>query len=236
MPIGLVVVGNLLTGRRPTELLRTTLAARLAACADFCEGEGGTAALAASVRDGRAAMEPLLDASGHAPGQPDYRLLIRESEQVAVGLLTWSWISAADRTSLQPLAAPMRAAATAVRGGIATQTRIPALPAPAIAASQPVIEEIARAMTLIRDALAPGAPIPQAPAKEQGGLFSLEKLVSPDTRHYAAKITLAVMLSYAAESLLDWPAIHTCGSPASSSRSARSARACTRRRCASPVR
>ena len=39
----------------------------------------------------------------------------------------------------------------------------------------------------------------------------MEKLRSaPILIHFAFKVTLAVMLSYAAESLLDWPAIHTC--------------------------
>ena len=41
-------------------------------------------------------------------------------------------------------------------------------------------------------------------------LFSMATLRSPDTVQFALKVTLAVMLSYAAESLLDWPAIHTC--------------------------
>ena len=214
MPVGLVVVGNLLTGRHPVELLRTALAARLAACADACgNGPGASAVLAANVRDGRAAMEPLLAGSGHAPGQPDYRLLIRESEQVAVGLLTWSLIpgAAADRTPLQSLAGPLRAAAAAcVRDGITKEMPIPAPPRPADVASQPIAMEIARATTVICHALAPGAAVAAPPPVKPGALLSLDKLVSPDTVQFAAKVTLAVMLSYAAESLLDWPAIHTC--------------------------
>ena len=58
------------------------------------------------------------------PGRPDYHLLIRESEQVAVGLLTWPLIPCARSrtvTVLQPLAAPLRAAAECVRNGIVTQ-------------------------------------------------------------------------------------------------------------------
>ena len=213
MPVGLVVLGNLLTGRRPVELLRTALATRLAACAGFCEGNvAASPVLAASVRDGQAAMEPLLEAAGQAPGQPDYRLLARESEQLAVGLLTWPLIpgAAKDRASLQPLAAALQAAADSVRDGIAEVIAIPELPDPADAASQPIAMEVARAATAIGAALSPGAAVARATTTEQAALFSMDKLVSPDTMHFAFKVSLAVMLSYAAESLLDWPAIHTC--------------------------
>ena len=213
MPVGLVVIGNLLTGRHPVDLLRTALAARLVACAGFCAGDDGAlAVLAASVRDGRAAMEPLLEAAGHAPGRPDYHLLIRESEQVAVGLLTWPLIPGAveDRSVLQPLAAPLRAAAGYVRDGIAKGIAIPKLPDPADAANQPIATEVARAATAIGGALLPSAPLEDRPAAKQAALLSIETLRSPATVQFALKVTLAVMLSYAAESLLDWPAIHTC--------------------------
>ena len=213
MPVGLVVIGNLLTGRHPVDLLRTALAARLVACAGFCAGDDGAlAVLAASVRDGRAAMEPLLEAAGDAPGRPHYHLLIRESEQVAVGLLTWPLIPGAveDRSVLQPLAAPLRAAAGYVRDGIVKGIAIPKLPDPADAASQPIAEEVARAATAIGGALLPSAPPGGRPAAKQAALLSIETLRSPATVQFALKVTLAVMLSYAAESLLDWPAIHTC--------------------------
>ena len=213
MPVGLVVAGNLVTGRRPVELLRSALTERLAACASFCAGTtGASAVLAASVRDGRAAMGPLLEASGQRPRQPDYRLLIRESEQLAVGLLTWSLIPGAgrNRVSLQPLAAPLRTAAECVRDGVAEEIVIPDLPDPVDAASWPITFEVARATAAIGDALSPGAAAAAPPVTKQVALLSLGKLVGPDTVQFAVKVTLAVMLSYVAESLLDWPAIHTC--------------------------
>ena len=213
MPVGLVVAGNLLTGRRPAELLRNALAMRLAICARVCGGDpGALPALAASVRDGRAAMAPLLETAGQAPGQPDYHLLIRESEQLAVGLLTWPLIpeAAADRATLQPLAASLQAAADSVRCGVAEVIPVAQLPDPAAAASQPVATEVARAATAIAGALSPGAVAAASPAKKRAALLSMGKLLSPDTIHFAFKVSLAVMLSYAAESLLDWPAIHTC--------------------------
>ena len=50
---------------------------------------------------------------------------------------------------LQPLAAPLRAAAGYVRDGIAKGIAIPKLPDPADAASQPIATEVARAATAI---------------------------------------------------------------------------------------
>ena len=212
MPVSLVVIGNLLTGRRPVELLRTALAARLAACAGVCAGDARAwPLLAASVRSGRAALEPLLEAAGRAPGQPDYHRLVRESEQVGVGLLTWRLLPAAVESAvLQPLAAPLHAAAESVRDGVATQIVVPVRFGPAGATGQPIATEVARATQAIGDALSPGVVAAMPLATKQAALFSLDKLVSPDTLHFAFKVSLAVMLSYAAESLLDWPAIHTC--------------------------
>ena len=213
LPVALVVVGNLLTGRRPVELLRVALAARLEACADFCGGDASASPiLAASVRNGRAAMDPLLEAVAPTPSQPDYRLLIRESEQVAVGLLTWRFIpqAAEDQAPLQQFAAPLRKAAAHVRAGIAKGIVIPELAGSGDAVSWPIATEIARATRMIGTALSPAAVAAIPLAKERAGLFSMETLRSADTIQFAFKVTLAVMLSYAAESLLDWPAIHTC--------------------------
>ena len=111
--------------------------------------------------------------------------------------------------ALAPCAEPLRAAA----GSLRTQAAIlvePAVPAATTEVAQPLAEEIARSSAAIFRALDhPPALQPKA-AKAAHHLISAEAMRNPETIHFALKVTLAVMLSYAAESLLDWPAIHTC--------------------------
>ncbi len=213
LPVALVVVANLLTGRRPVTLLRAGLADRLTACARFCAGEPGAAqALTASARAGSAGFAKLQHFAGSAPVPPDYGSLIRNSQQLALALLAWPAIATAEERSraLGPCAAALHAAARSVHDGTDPAAAVPVAPVAATPAAQPLASEVARASAAIAQALnQPPAPAPKA-AKGARRLISSEAVRNPETARFALKVTLAVMLSYAAESLLDWPAIHTC--------------------------
>jgi multidrug resistance protein MdtO len=208
LPVALVVIANLLTGRRPVALLRAGLADRLSACAGFCAGDPGAAqALTASARAGSAGFAKLHHFAGAAPGPPDYASLIRNSEQLALALLAWP---AEDRgRALHPLAAGLEAAANSLRGG-ATTTQVPAVPATTTPMAQPLASEVAHSVVAIVRALTNAPALTPKAAKAVRHLISAEAVRDPETVRFAFKVTLAVMLSYAAESLLDWPAIHTC--------------------------
>jgi multidrug resistance protein MdtO len=73
IPIALVIVANLLTGRDPAVLLRDALIERLRAMARFCEGEpGADRQLTALAREGTAGLLKLHHLAGllHKPAQP----------------------------------------------------------------------------------------------------------------------------------------------------------------------
>jgi multidrug resistance protein MdtO len=250
MPVALVIVANLLTGRQPILLLRTALSERLSACARFCAGEpGAERALVTSAREGTTGMVGLLKLAGAAPpGGPDYATLVRETEQLAFALLAWPLVATAEerQRALLPCTAGLRAAERLVREGTVAVLPAPAPPAAMNAAAAPLAAEVARTQAAIASGLSPekiasgpspdkiasgpspdkiatkpspdkiatkpspdGAPLPAAP-KEAGHLISAAAARNPETLRFALKVALAVMISYAAESLLDWPAIHTC--------------------------
>ena len=209
LPVGLVVVANLLTGRHPVRLLCAGLATRLAACAGFCAGEpGADPALAGSAREGTAGLLALLKLS--AVQRPDFATLIRETEQLALTLLAWQRIAPEERRrALAPCTEGLRAAEQCLRDGAAAAIDA-AAPLATSSATRPLATEVTRALVAIRHALvAPAAPQTHHQA-ERGRLISADALRDPDTVRFALKVTLAVMLCYGAQSLLDWPEIHTC--------------------------
>ena len=213
LPVGLVVVANLLTGRQPVLLLRTGLADRLAACAQFCAGEPGAArSLAASAREGSAGFAKLHHFAGAAPRPPDYASLIHNTEQLALALLAWPMITPPEARplALGPCAEAFRAAERSLRAN--TSPIVTGAPAPIAPtdAARPLATEIDRASAAIFRALQDPPPTQPKAASAAHSLISVDAMRNPETIRFALKVTLAVMLSYAAESLLDWPAIHTC--------------------------
>ena len=219
MPVALVVAANLLTGRRPAALLRAALGDRLAACADFCDGRpGAAAALAASARGDQrlvALQTRLHAASGPAAG-PDYAVAVRETQRLALALLAWPILArhegrnGQDDPRLRPFGAWCQTTASAFRPG-GTVTLEPPAAMPGDDAARPLAVEIDRAAQGISHALAGTAtPAVRGDAEPRPGLISSQAVHDPETARYALKVTLAVMLCYAAEELLDWPAIHTC--------------------------
>jgi multidrug resistance protein MdtO len=212
LPVGLVVVANLLTGRQPVLLLREGLANRMAACADVCAGTPGASyALAASAREGSAGFAKLLHFAGASARPPDFASLIAETERLALALLAWPMIAQADqiRAALAPCAEAFRAAERSLRTNAPVAADTPA-PAAADDAAMPLAAAIARASAAIFLALNHPPASQTKAAKAARRLISAEAARNPDTARFALKVTLAVMLSYAAENLLDWPGIHTC--------------------------
>jgi multidrug resistance protein MdtO len=76
--------------------------------------------------------------------------------------------------------------------------------------AQPLASEVAHSVAAIVQALTHAPALTPKEAKAGRHLISAGAVRDPETTRFALKVTLAVMLSYAAESLLNWPAIHTC--------------------------
>src|SRR6516225_3962921 len=94
VPVALVIVANLLTGRDPALLLRRALAERLAASARFCAGEReAERALEAQAFEGTAGLRKLHDLAGllhHGRGRPGWSAsLIGDIARLGLLLLAW---------------------------------------------------------------------------------------------------------------------------------------------------
>ncbi|MBV9748723.1 MAG: FUSC family protein, partial [Acetobacteraceae bacterium] len=108
------------------------------------------------------------------------------------------------RDRLISLARFCRAAAQGLQDGA------PALAeAPGIAltgAAQPLSTPITHVLQGIRSPVVPASAADQ----ESRGLLVPDAFTNPDHSRFALKVTLAVMLCYFTQSMLDWPGIHTC--------------------------
>jgi multidrug resistance protein MdtO len=218
MPVGLVILANFLFGRDPAVVLRLGLVARLAAAGRFCAGDASAAEqLTRFVREGTAGLAKLQHLAGllHRSSRPIPSALIEEVDRLGLVLLAWARLpeAVAPRGLLRPAARLCQNAVGALLGN--PQQPSPATSGapqePAAPLAAPLVVELSRRLQTI--AAAAGDP-PKQPSghavKKARHLLVPDAWTNPAYRRFAFKVTLAVMLCYIGETLVDWPGIHTC--------------------------
>ena len=210
LPVALLIAANLLTGRDPALLLRRGLGDRLATAARFCAGESGAEShLEAQAFEGTGELRKLHHLAGML-NRGRRRVvwgasLIDEIGRLGLLLLAWFRV-AGGRNPLTPAASFCRAAEPAL------QDRAAPIPEPvtitATGAAQPVADRISGTLREIRETLA-GTAASEEAADAARPLLAADAFTNPEYARFALKVTLAVMISYFAMSLADWPGIHT---------------------------
>ena len=219
MPITLVIAANLLTGRDPALLLRDALAARLGAAARLCRDQpGAEREMGALLGDGSGSLLKLAHLSGllHRRRQ-DHNLtpmLIREVERLGLVLLAWLRVSGSGslQGQLQQAGSFCDGAQEAIRSGKKLSSGALELAVPGTAAARPLALELERTLQAIQALLTSEAAPVQSPtaARSRRRLLAADAFSNPAYPRFAFKVTLAVMICYAIETLTDWTAIHTC--------------------------
>jgi len=205
IPVTLVIIANLLTGRDPALLLRPALVARLRAAARFCEGQpGADRQLEALAREGTSGLLKLRHLAGmlHKSSQP---APVSEVQRLLLLLLAVKRVGqeAECRERLVPVAQFCRQAAQALEDGAPTLPKVPEISLPGD--TRPLGNRIVLVLQEIREPPAPAHPLTREPRR----LLVSDAFTNPEHTRFALKVTLAVMLAYFAEDMLDWSGIHT---------------------------
>ena len=205
IPIALVIVANLLTGRDPAVLLRDALIERLRAMARFCAGEpGADRQLTAMAREGTAGLLKLHHLAGllHKATHP---VAVAEIQRLSLLLLAIKRVGDSQewRDRLIPVAQFCKEAAQALERDAPTLPQVPEIKL--TGAAQPLDEEIVQVMRAIREPSVQAHPAKEEPRR----LLAADAFTNPEYTQFALKVTLAVMVAYVAEDMLDWPGIHT---------------------------
>jgi multidrug resistance protein MdtO len=218
IPVVLVIVANVLTGKDPARLLRRALAERLATAARFCAGETGVERqLEAQAFEGTAELRKWHSLAGTLRRdwlRPSWGAsLISDIHRLGLLLLDWQRVADNARGALLPAAAACRRAERALGDEAAAAASGEPVAIAATGAARPLADAIARRLRAILTTLAAprtappkGADAAQSPRR----LLAEDAFTNPNHVHFAFKVTLAVMICYFVMSLANWPGIHTC--------------------------
>ncbi len=206
IPVALVIIGNLLTGRDPALLLRAALTERLRAAALFCEGQSGAdRRLAALAREGVAGLLKLRHLAGllHRSAQP---APVTETQRLLLLLLAANRVGGGQEwwDRLLPVARFCREVEQALSNSAPAFPQAPGIDLPG--AARPLGHEISLALQAMREPPAPAHPVTKEPRR----LLAQDAFTNLEHTQFALKVTLAVMFCYITENMLNWPGIHTC--------------------------
>lgn len=206
MPVALVIIGNLLTGRQPSPLLRAAMRERLRAAAGFCEDlPGAEGPVSAMAFEGTGALLKLQHLSSLLR-KPLKRAPIAEIQQLLLQLLAVRRVTTREiaRVELAPVARFCREAARALAREATPLPDAPEITLTGTAA--PLTARLRAVLQAIREPPGASTPRPTGPRS----LLAPDAFRDPEHVQFALKVTLAVMLCYFVQSMLDWPGIHTC--------------------------
>ena len=215
LPVIMLIVANLLTGRDPARLLYQALAERLGTAARFCAGESGAESrLEAQAFEGTAQLHNLHHLAGllhHGRPRPVWGVsLIDDIGRLGLLLLAWFRIEGDARNALASAAGTCRRAERALQDGEAPSAEPVAITA--TGAARPLADAITRTLRAISKTLArtPQGQGTHDAAEAPHRLLAADAFSNPEHVHFALKVTLAVMTCYFVMSMTDWPGIHTC--------------------------
>jgi multidrug resistance protein MdtO len=218
MPLAVLIAANLLTGRDPARILNAALAERLATAASFCGNEkGAERKLEAQAFGGVAGLHKLHNLAGFVSRRRRITLpsvaLIDEIGRLALLLLAWLRLGDEAREALAPAAVFCRSAASAVGTRERPHTEAPEIVASG--AAQPLSEAISHALHEIAEALtqpptAAAAAKARKAARSPRPLLAGDAFSNPEHVRFALKLTMAVMICYFIENIINWSSIGTC--------------------------
>ena len=230
IPALVVIVGNLLIGRDPTQMLQSALAERLATAASYCDGNSAAySRLVILAQEGSASLLKLRALATKLHRTPTRRppseALILDVERLLVNLLAWQRITSQHPApgTLATTAVLCRAGEQVIRdGGLLNRTSLiaaklddPSALAPGvIELTYPLRRELRQILDAICKELARSrnSTCKTSPdvARSPKRLFVEDAFTNREYSRFALKVTLAMMVCYFFKDLTDWPGIQTC--------------------------
>jgi len=220
--LALILMSNKVFGRDPAVILRHGLAARLQACADFCDGKpGAREELQKQATEGVARLRALHQLTQKVHRNYLYRdagsALIRDVGRLVLVLLAW------DRTVMPSEQATLnleKAKRVCLLAHQAVISRQPLTAPPDLhgfgleGPGLPLAHEVARTLALICEVLhRPTEPEPSIVPeiiRKPSSLLKADALTNPVYWQASIKLLISVSICYGIERFCDWSAIHTC--------------------------